>query len=342
MSNVDLVTALEMLSGFIMRRFICGESSRGYGQLFVKACDVLSGNLLVALRSYLESKGWPDLGRFKVAFLNFNLYQRGYGRVILEALEAAYAHKEPADLTKAEIEHIMPQTLSDEWVNELGADANTIHGEWLHTPGNLTLSAYNQELWNNPFSEKRTLYAQSNIVMNRRLATFTKWGSEEIKVRGNLLAEMAAKIWNGPTVPEATTDTGSDVGEGRGRRQSVLSVVIDWRQTGHALEKETICESASSATLAKVLSRLAQVLGVQVLERCSQISAARGPLVSQDPSNDFLIQATGQTYQNQPVAGTLWHVLTNNSTDEKVELLNAIPPHLGFPGLWNNSWVISA
>jgi uncharacterized protein with ParB-like and HNH nuclease domain len=331
LSDGDLVSALEMLSGFILRRFICGESSRGYGQLFVKACDVLAGNLLVALRSYLESKGWPDLVRFKVAFLNFNLYQRGYGRVILEALEAAYAHKEPADLSNAEIEHIMPQTLSEEWARELGVDAEKIHGEWLHTPGNLTLSAYNQELWNNPFAEKRPMYAQSNIVMNRKLADCTKWGSEEIKSRGNVLAEMAAKIWAGPVVPVTATDAGSDTGDGRGRRQAVLSVVIDWKHTGHALEKETICESVSSGTLAKVLARLVQVLGAQVLERCSQISSARGPLVSQDPSKDFLIQATGQTYQNQPVAGTQWHVLTNNSTDEKVELLNAIPAHLGYP-----------
>jgi hypothetical protein len=180
-------------------------------------------------------------------------------------------------------------------------------------------------------SGKRILYAQSNFVMNRKLADFAKWGSEEIKSRGSVLAEMAARIWSGPVVPVAVTDAGSEVGEGRGRRQSVLSVVIDWKHTGHALEKETICESVSSGTLAKVLSRLAQVLGVQVLERCSQISSARGPLVSQDPSKDFLIQATGQTYQNQPVAGTQWHVLTNNSTDEKVELLNAIPAHLGYP-----------
>jgi len=30
LSDGDLVNALEMLSGFILRRFICGESSRGY------------------------------------------------------------------------------------------------------------------------------------------------------------------------------------------------------------------------------------------------------------------------------------------------------------------------
>src|SRR5439155_12684506 len=131
-------------------------------------------------------------------------------------------------------------------------------------------------------------------------------------------------IWTGPIEPVVATDASSgepDTGERHERRRGLLSVAIHWQHTGRALEKETICESASSATLAKVLARLAQVLGVQVLERCSQIATARGPLVSQDPGEDFLNQSTGEPYQNQPVPGTKWYLLTNNSTDEKVKLL---------------------
>ena len=52
----------------------------------------------------------------------------------------------------------------------LGAEAERIHADWLHRPGNLTLSAYNQELWNHPFKVKRERYAQSNIVLTRELA----------------------------------------------------------------------------------------------------------------------------------------------------------------------------
>ena len=33
----QLAQAIEMLRGFILRRFVCGESSRGYGQMFVRA-----------------------------------------------------------------------------------------------------------------------------------------------------------------------------------------------------------------------------------------------------------------------------------------------------------------
>jgi hypothetical protein len=74
---------------------------------------------------------------------------------VLETIERERGHKEPAALQAAQVEHIMPQTLNDGWLSDLGVDAKRIHAEWLHRPGNLTLSAYNQELWNHPFGVKR-------------------------------------------------------------------------------------------------------------------------------------------------------------------------------------------
>jgi hypothetical protein len=198
LSNDDLAKCLKLLCGFIMRRFLCGESSRGYGRLFVKACEVLEGDIAHALYNYLASKGFPDDLQFESAFVNFNLYQRGYGKFILESLEALNNHKEPADTSAAEIEHIMPQTLSDLWRKDLGPDAEKIHSQWLHTPGNLTLSAYNRDLWNHPFSEKKKQYAQSNIVMTRRLSESGKLDEDEIRTRGKALAESASKLWFGP------------------------------------------------------------------------------------------------------------------------------------------------
>ncbi len=53
------------------------------------------------------------------------------------------------------VEHIMPQKLTPAWTSELGQDAENIHGEWLHTLANLTLTAYNSKYSNAPFSEKK-------------------------------------------------------------------------------------------------------------------------------------------------------------------------------------------
>lgn len=203
-----LAEAVRMLSGFILRRFICGESSRGYGQIFVRAVAELDDDVIKSLEYYLIRRGWPDDRRFETAFVEFPLYQRGYTRQVLMALEQARGHKEPAVLMAAQIEHILPQTLNDAWRNELGVDAETIHADWLHRPGNLTLSAYNQELLNHPFAKKRARYAASNIGLTRELAGYSHWTAAEIARRGGELAKQAAQIWIGPQLPPAVQTVG--------------------------------------------------------------------------------------------------------------------------------------
>jgi hypothetical protein len=229
-----LALAIRMLSGFILRRFVVGESSRGYGQVFVRGVDRIAADPVESLEDFLLERGWPDDGAFTSAFVRFPLYLRGYKKVVLEALERARNHKEPADLTKAEVEHVMPQTLNDAWRADLGAQAEQIHSEWLHRPGNLTLSAYNKELWNHPFPVKRSRYVQSNIVLTREVGEATSWSAAEIEARGQRLAAAATTIWAGPTRgPRATTTAatmertrrpyGRRFGEGSGTRCKTCS-----------------------------------------------------------------------------------------------------------------------
>lgn len=232
-----LARAIDMLRGFILRRFVCGESSRGYGQMFVRALAKDEGDLVKALEEYLLERGWPDDHQFESAFIEFPLYERGYTREVLETLERARGHKEPADLNGAEVEHILPQTLSDAWHDALGSDAERVHADWLHRPGNLTLSAYNKELWNHDFKTKRERYAQSNIVLTRELAAYDTWGETEIRNRGRLLAKEAAQIWIGPKeqIARPERETGDD-DEGPGRyelRRRFWAGLNDYLVTEH-------------------------------------------------------------------------------------------------------------
>ena len=216
--NARLAQAIDMLRGFILRRFICNETSRGYGQMFVRALAKDEGDPIKALEAYLLDRGWPDDHQFESAFVEFPLYRRGYAREVLETLERVRGHKEPASLDAAQVEHILPQTLSDAWIEALGSNAESIHADHLHRPGNLTLSAYNTELWNHPFRTKRERYAQSNIVLTREVADHGRWTESEIQSRGRQLAREAAQIWIGPkekVVRAEPDDADDDDGPGR-------------------------------------------------------------------------------------------------------------------------------
>ncbi len=200
MAVTDLAHAVELLSSFILRRFVCQESSRQYGRWFVSSCPLVGEDPLASLRTYLIDKGFPDDDRFRADFVRFNrLYQSNYAAPILRALERAYHHKEPSDLSSTQIEHIMPQTLTPTWQADLGGDWQRVHNERLHTLGNLTLSAYNGEVSNKPFVEKRKTYETSNVVITRLVAQYPTWTETQIIERAGTLSELATCIWVGPT-----------------------------------------------------------------------------------------------------------------------------------------------
>lgn len=199
LEEADCVSATEAISGFVLRRYVCNESSRGYGRWFAAACSKFRDEGIKGIREFLKKKGWPDDSRFVPALVGFNLYGSAYGSIVLRYLEEAIPHKERANLAGTSIEHVMPQTLSQEWVDMLGPDSEEIHGMWLHTLGNLTLSAYNPELYNHPFDKKKEVFESSNVQLNKYFLDKSKWTATDIEERGRTLAADATKIFAGPS-----------------------------------------------------------------------------------------------------------------------------------------------
>lgn len=89
------------------------------------------------------------------------------------------------------VEHIYPQKpKTGEWPDDCK--------KWLHSLGNLTLSAYNSTLYNNSFAEKSQEFDKNgndiglksgNIKINDYLCDKTEWNAEHIKKRGEELIE---------------------------------------------------------------------------------------------------------------------------------------------------------
>lgn len=199
-TDEQLAKCIEMLRGFIFRRYICKYNGRGYGRRFSGANDLLAGNEdpVAALRDFLIDYGWPSNEKFQLAFEQFPFYENGYAKEMLAGIERAQKHREPADMARSQVEHVMPQTLTDQWREMLGTDAESIHDKWLHMPGNLTLTGYNQQLHNDTFEAKCNIYEKSHYVITAEIPQkFTNWGEEQIRQRGRQLAEDAARVWIG-------------------------------------------------------------------------------------------------------------------------------------------------
>ena len=102
----------------------------------------------------------------------------------------------------------MPQNseLSEEWQKELGENWQEIQEKYLHTIGNLTLTGYNSELSDHPFSKKKEHkpggFRDGGLRLNVSLVDACRWNEEAIQKRARELAEKALKIWTYPKLTD--------------------------------------------------------------------------------------------------------------------------------------------
>ena len=85
----------------------------------------------------------------------YNLRTRNYLRNYLLPKLENHERKETIRVEDYTIEHVMPQTLPEEWQSELGENWREVHEKYRHTIGNLTLTGYNPELSNRSFRDKQ-------------------------------------------------------------------------------------------------------------------------------------------------------------------------------------------
>lgn len=205
LTDAEFQACMRDLSSFVLRRTLCGESTRNYGRWFCEASAATGDKPEENLRAYWLRRGWPDDRTFVARLIDFPLFHREHTkcRLILERLERSHEHKEPVDFAKVSIEHVLPQTIdqgksSKAWKQALGEDWKNEHRQWLHTLGNLTLTAYNSDLGNRPYAEKQTIFKTSHLELNKHFEHVTVWNPAEIRARGELLAIEVAAIWPRP------------------------------------------------------------------------------------------------------------------------------------------------
>ena len=205
-----------LLENFMVRRFVCNVPTNQLNKLFPPLYNqVKSGgyaSLVEGVRLVLPGKAYPKDAEFRARLIDTKLYgagdRRARTRFLLEAIERSFGHKEKVDLAPLNIEHVMPQTLSDSWRRALGEEGDTTYQLLLDTLGNLTLTGYNPELSNQDFVAKKGLLAQSHVQLNNYFAAVENWGELDIRQRGEVLADRVLTIWPyfGGDKPESDTD----------------------------------------------------------------------------------------------------------------------------------------
>lgn len=197
----EFTAILDTLENYFIRRFVCGVPTHGLNKILTPLYNQAKNHpsLLDGVRATLAQRGYPSDTEFRQALINGRLYGTGErlpkAKLILESLERLLAGKEQVATETLTIEHIMPQTPTPWWEENLGETWRETHELKLHTLGNLTLTGYNADLSNGDFQSKRTFFLQSPIHLSRSITRFEKWDGEAMQQRGEELAELALKTW---------------------------------------------------------------------------------------------------------------------------------------------------
>ncbi|MDR2698417.1 MAG: DUF262 domain-containing HNH endonuclease family protein [Candidatus Methanoplasma sp.] len=211
----DAIKAFRIVESYLLRRAICDLPSNVLNKVFLTLyndifrLDGTPNDFINKMRYVLsvkkEKARFPDKEEFTKNIINKNVYKMSSDNkaYIFERLENGDS-KEPVNIYERmdngeySIEHIMPQTMTEDWQDALGLDFEIIHDTWLHRLANLTLTGYNSEYRNNGFEKKCKMkggFIDSGLRMNQYLARNTKWGLEELEKRAEYLTNEAHKLW---------------------------------------------------------------------------------------------------------------------------------------------------
>lgn len=207
----EFIEIIGMVSNYVFRRAICGIPTNSLNKTFATLYK------RIKRETYLESvkaafilmdgyRRFPSDTEFSKELQIKDVYNFRSRNYLLESLEN-HNRKELVNAENYTIEHILPQNqnVSIQWQNELGEDWERTKAKYLHSLGNLSLTGYNSELSDRPFSDKKTIpggFDTSPLFLNESVRAETKWNEEAILRRASKLAERACLVWKEPLLPE--------------------------------------------------------------------------------------------------------------------------------------------
>lgn len=203
-TEANLIEIMKMCISYVFRRSICDIPTNSLNKTFATLRNkIRTDDYVNSIKAFFilrdDYKEFPDDNKFGKAFVTKDIYNMRSRNFILSHLEN-FGNKTPIIIENYTIEHIMPQSsnLKDEWKTMLGPNWREIQKTYLHTIGNLTLTAYNSEMSNNPFMIKMEMeggFKESALRLNAYLVKLTEWNEQRIKERAALLSDKAKQIW---------------------------------------------------------------------------------------------------------------------------------------------------
>ena len=312
-----LLRMLADLESYLFRRMICSVSSNGLNKLvpsLIVRLDSAEDDLAETFAALLitetaKATRMPTDSEFRQALLGENLYRPAWRcKYLLAGLENYNHPKDPRSFSEYTIEHIMPQNAMAhaEWCNML-ADLDRFP-LLVNSLGNLTLTAYNSELSDGTFEQKKNRavggYDSEYLSISTELHDASQWNEQKIAQRGARLADLALQVWVRPTAGEQVMWTLRNRNARQGEREQ------------NAVDFADLCKRGVLAAGDVLESRYAGVTVTATVTEDHRIRLANGEIFD-SPSGAFRRARMLETGEDKQVNGwTVWKVADGRTLNE--------------------------
>ncbi len=328
----SLAKILRVLEAYLIRRNVCNLAGGGMSQVMASLYnDIMKKHgekfyadpvkkVANALAGISTKAYFPKDDEFVREFTTRDMYHTRNIFYILKKMELNKQGKEVIDFSNLSVEHILPQTLSDEWVKYLNRqDWKEFHESYCHRIGNLSLTAYNTEMSNKLYKEKKVHMDFSRLILNQYFNSIDDWKDEKaIDDRGDDLAEIALKLWPFPKV----TSIEDIATESHFLLDDEEYDYAGTNPAGIQIREEKIIEDSWSnlyvATI-KYLYKINQELLVFLMSKKELFSSER-----------FLISDSKEALTRPAIVDDGLYVETNNNTERKIKILKILLSNMQF------------
>lgn len=255
--DARLIEILSFIRTYLIRRRVLGLSqgeNNNIVLLAVRIEDLATGSISIQelLSTQFFSLRTPNDTEIAKGLRDMKFYEqlKKYSKFILGKTEenntTVSVNFRDKNVT---IEHIMPQTLTESWRDELGDDYENIHKSYIHNIGNLILTEFNSEIGNKSFAEKKIKLATSSLHYRLSILEKDVWDEsailehqermiswfldafpvpDEYKYRDNWKIDLVDQVSFSPLADDA----GSNAGGNRPETITIdgTTLPVDWWQ----------------------------------------------------------------------------------------------------------------
>ena len=215
-SKKEFIEIFRLCENYVFRRAICEIPTNSLNKTFNLAVrNINNDNYINSVKAFFimldNYKRLPSNEEFVKELKIRDIYNMRIRNYILSKLEN-HNNKSPIIIENFTVEHIMPQNtnLNESWKNDLGKNYKDIQKQYIHTIGNLTLTAYNSEMSDKSFEDKLNMtggFKESALRLNSYVVKQDKWNKDTIEERANKLCKLSEEIWEYPNLSECEMES---------------------------------------------------------------------------------------------------------------------------------------